>query len=57
MPMNVSGLVLDGEVRDGKVLRTARGELLAFSRVEGGIVFYKKRPGGIAPGSNHEPSR
>jgi len=57
MAMNISGLVLDGEVRDGKVLRTSRGVLLAFSRVGGGVVFYKKRPGGDAPGSNHEPSR
>jgi hypothetical protein len=59
LPMNESGLLLDGEIRDAKVLRTAREPLLAFSRNGAGIVFYRqnKRPGGIAPGSNHEPSR
>jgi enediyne biosynthesis protein E4 len=41
MPMQWSGLTLEGEVRDGKVLRTARGPLLVFSRVKDGLVFYR----------------
>ncbi|HEY4111158.1 VCBS repeat-containing protein [Puia sp.] len=40
LPMNESGLRLEGEVRDGKVLRTARGPLLVFSRNDGGILLY-----------------
>jgi len=43
MPMDQSGLLLEGEVRDGKVLRTARGPLLVFSRNRGGVVFYRGR--------------
>lgn len=43
LPMGVSGLALDGEVRDGKVLRTVRGPLLAFSRNGAGVVFYRRR--------------
>jgi len=43
LPMDQSGLMLEGEVRDGKVLRTARGPLLVFSRNQGGPVFYRPR--------------
>jgi len=43
LPMSRSGILLEGEVRDGKVLRTARGPLLAFSRNAGGVVFYRGR--------------
>lgn len=43
LPMDQSGLMLEGEVRDGKVLRTARGPLLVFSRNQGAPVFYRPR--------------
>jgi hypothetical protein len=41
LPMGRSGLLLEGEVRDGKMLRTARGPLLVFSRNRGRLVFYR----------------
>ena len=43
MPMESSGLLLEGEVRDGKILRTARGELLLFSRTKGRLQAYRTR--------------
>ena len=42
LPVGRSGLLLEGEIRDSKVVRTARGPLFVFSRVNGSLVFYRR---------------
>lgn len=36
-----TGPLLEGEIRDSKVLRTKRGPLFVFSRVDSSLVFYR----------------
>jgi len=43
VPMTRSGLLLDGEIRDSKVLRTTTGPIYVFSRCDSSLIFY--RPG------------
>jgi hypothetical protein len=44
VPMTQSGLVLEGEIRDSKVLRTKKGPLFVFSRNDSSLVFYRSGP-------------
>ncbi|WP_431213498.1 FG-GAP repeat domain-containing protein [Puia sp. P3] len=40
--MSRSGLLLEGEIRDSKIVRTKHGPLFLFSRVDGSPVFYRR---------------
>lgn len=42
-PMSRSGLLLDGEIRDSKIIRTMTGPVFVFSRCDSPLLFY--RPG------------
>lgn len=39
--MTRSGLLLEGEIRDSKVLRTIKGPIFVFSRNDSSLVFYR----------------
>ncbi|MBS1605960.1 MAG: VCBS repeat-containing protein [Bacteroidetes bacterium] len=41
IPMSRSGLLLEGEIRDSKVIRTPRGPVFVFSRTTGSLLFYQ----------------
>jgi hypothetical protein len=44
VPMTRSGLLLEGEIRDSKVLRTKKGPVFVFSRHDSTLVFYRPGP-------------
>ena len=41
VPMQRSGLFLEGEIRDSKTIRTPRGPIFVFSRTNGSLLFYQ----------------
>ena len=42
VPMQRSGLLLRGEIRDSKTIRTRRGPVFVFSRTNGPLLFYRR---------------
>ena len=42
-PMTASRLLLDGEIRDSKIIRTRTGPIFVFSRCDSSLVFYRPR--------------
>ena len=41
IPAARSGLLLDGEIRDSRIIRTAHGPLFLFSRNDNSVLFYR----------------
>jgi len=40
-PLSRSGLLLEGEIRDSKTIKTPRGPVFVFSRTNGSLLFYQ----------------